>query len=97
MAVLVEFDVAEATAEQLHAVEERTRQRGEALGRPPYLGCMFIAVVPRSAGFHFVSVWRTEEAFRDVLATMIAPDFAAEGISAGAAVVSPVSSMAIPG
>ena len=35
VAVLVEFDVLDATQEQMYALEERTRNRGEALGRPP--------------------------------------------------------------
>jgi hypothetical protein len=96
MAVLVEFDV-EGTPEQMYALEERTRQRGEALGRPPFAGCMFLAVTPRGSGFHFVSVWRTEEAFRDVLDTMLGPDLDAVGASAGHVVVGPVLSMAIPG
>lgn len=97
MAVLVELDVEDATTEQMYEVEERTRQRGEALGRPPYAGCLFIAVTPRGSGFHFVSVWRTEEAFRDVLATMLQPDLDAVGARASNIVVGPVLSMAIPG
>ena len=96
MAVLVEFDVLEATPEQMYALEERTRQRGEALGRPPFAGCMFLAVAPRDSAFHFVSAWRTEEAFKAVLETMLGPDLAAVGASASNILVAPVMSMAIP-
>lgn len=97
MAVLVEFDVLNATPEQMYELEERTRQRGEALGRPPYAGCMFLAVAPRDSAFHFVSAWRTEDDFTAVLETMLGPDFAAVGASASNIVVGPVMSMAIPG
>ena len=97
MAVLVEFDVVDATPEQMYALEERTRQRGEALGRPPFVGCMFLAVTPRAASFHFVSAWRSEDAFREVLADMLGPDLKAVGASASNIVIGPVTSMAIPG
>lgn len=97
MAVLVEFHVLEATPEQMYALEERTRERGEALGRPPFAGCMFLAVSLRDSAFHFVSAWRTEEAFRAVLDTMLGPDLTAVGASASNILVSPVMSMAIPG
>jgi hypothetical protein len=52
MAVIVDFRVPDATAEQLYEVEQRTVARGEALGRPPHPGCMFIAVTPDGDGFH---------------------------------------------
>lgn len=97
MAVLVEFDVLDATEDQMVAVETRTQERGEALGRPPYAGCMFLAATPRGTGFHFVSAWRTESAFRDALEEMIEPDMAAEGVTLSELRVSPVMSMAIPG
>lgn len=97
MAVLVEFDVLDATLDQMYALEERTRQRGEALGRPPFAGCMFIAATPRDSAFHFVSAWRTEEAFTAVLDTMLGPDLAAVGASASNILVGPVMAMAIPG
>lgn len=97
MAVLVEFDVLEASPEQMYALEERTRKHGEALGRPPFAGCMFIAVTPRDSAFHFVSAWRTEEAFEAVLDTMLGPDLTAVGASASNILISPVMSMAIPG
>ena len=97
MAVLVEFDVLDATSEQMYALEERTTQRGNVLGRPPFAGCMFLAVSPRGSSFHFVSAWRSEEAFREVLETMLGPDLTAVGASASNVVVDPVMSMAIPG
>lgn len=97
MAVLVEFDVLNTTPEQMYALEERTRQRGEALGRPPFVGCMFLAVTPRGSTFHFVSAWRSEEAFRSTLDTMLGPDLATVGASASNVLVGPVISMAIPG
>lgn len=97
MAVLVEFEVHDATVDQMMAVEARTQERGQALGRPPYVGCMFLAASPRDSGFHFVSVWRTEDAFRAVLEEMIGPDMTAEGAEVTDVEVSPVLSMAIPG
>ena len=97
MAVLVEFEVLDATDDQMMAVEARTQARGQALGRPPYTGCMFLAATPRGTGFHFVSAWRTESAFRDALEEMIEPDMAAEGAVLTHVRVSPVMSMAIPG
>lgn len=97
MAVLVEFDVLDATQEQLYALEERTRNRGEALGRPPFSGCMFLAVTPRDSAFHFVSAWRSEDAFRAVMDTMLGPDLTAVGATASNVLVGPVMSMAIPG
>lgn len=96
MAVLVEFDVLEASPEQMYALEERTRKRGEAMGRPPFAGCMFIAVTPRDSAFHFVSAWRAEEAFEAVLDNMLGPDLTAVGASASNILISPVMSMAIP-
>jgi hypothetical protein len=97
MAVLVEFDVLNATPEQMYELEERTRQRGEALGRPPFVGCMFLAVTPRGSTFHFVSAWRSEEAFRTALDTMLDPDLTAVGASVSNVLIGPVMSMAIPG
>ena len=97
MAVLVEFDVFDATHEQMFALEERTRNRGEALGRPPFSGCMFLAVTPRDSAFHFVSAWRSEEAFRTVMDTMLGPDLTAVGATASNVLVGSVMSMAIPG
>jgi hypothetical protein len=97
LAVLVEFDVLDATPEQMYALEERTRLRGEALGRPPFVGCMFLAVTPRDCAFHFVSAWRSEQAFRSALDSMIGPDLTAVGASASNILVGPVMSMAIPG
>ena len=96
VAVLVEFDVLDATQEQMYALEERTRNRGEALGRPPFSGCMFLAVTPRDSAFHFVSAWRSEEAFRAVMDTMLGLDLTAVGATASV-LVGPVMSMAIPG
>ena len=97
MAVLVEFEVGGATAEQMYALEARTRERGEALGRPPFTGCMFIAATAHDHGFRFVSVWRSEEAFRAVLETTLGPDLKAVGAQASNISVAPVMSMAIPG
>ena len=97
MAVIVEFDVLGATTEQIYSIEELTRARGEAAGRPPYDGCMFFATVPTEAGFRCVSAWRTEAAFHDVLDTMLGPDAATVGLAATSIVVSPAVSMAIPG
>ncbi len=97
MAVLVEFEVPEASQEQMMSLERLTQVRGEALGRPPFTGCMFIAVTPRGEGFHFVSVWRTEDAFRTVMESMLGVDLAEVGARASDALVSPVLSMAIPG
>jgi len=97
MAVLVEFDVLDTTSEQMYELEARTRARGEALGRPPFAGCLFLAATPRGSTVHFVSAWRTEEAFREVLASMLGPDLEAVGAAASDVVVGPIMSMAIPG
>lgn len=96
MAVLVEFDVIGATPDQMYELEERTRQRGESLGRPPFAGCMFLAAAPRASGVRFVSAWRSEEAFHAVLDSMLGPDLAAVGASPSNIVVGPIMSMAIP-
>lgn len=97
MAVLVEFEVPGATPEQMYALEARTRERGEALGRPPFVGCMFLAVTANERGFRFVSAWRTEAAFREAMDTMLAPDLHALSTEASEVTVSAVISMAIPG
>lgn len=97
MAVLVEFEVRDASPEQMYALEARTRERGEALGRPPFVGCMFLAVSPHEQGFRFVSAWRTEDAFHEAMDTMLGPDLQAVAASASGVTVSPVLSMAIPG
>lgn len=97
MAVLVEFDVLDATPEQMYDLEARTRQRGEALGRPPFAGCLFLAVTPRASAFRFVSAWRSEEAFSAVMDDMLGPDLTAVGANASNVVVGPIMSMAIPG
>lgn len=97
MAVLVGFTVPEATVEQMYAVEELTRRRGEAVGKPPFDGCLFIAATADDGGFRFVSAWRTEADFRTVLDTMLGPDLRTVGVAAADISVSPVVSMAIPG
>ena len=97
MAVLVEFEVRDASVDQMMAVEARTQERGQAQGRPPYIGCMFLAATARGSGFHFVSAWRTEAAFRTTLEEMIGPDMAAEGAAVSDIEVSAVFSMASPG
>lgn len=97
MAVLVEFDVCNATPDQMYALEERTRQRGEDLGRPPFAGCLFLAASPRGDDVRFVSAWRSEQAFRLVLESMLGPDLDAVGGVASNIVVGPIMSMAIPG
>ena len=97
MAVLVELLVPGATEEKMWAVEQLTQARGEALGRPPYSGMMFLAATPTASGLRLVSAWRTEADFRAVLESMMAPDFATQGLSVTDVVVSPVASMAIPG
>ena len=97
MAVLVEFEVHDASVDQMVAVEARTQKRGQALGRPPFAGCMFLAATARASGFHFVSVWRTEATFRAALEEMIGPDMAAEGAAVSDIEVAAVFSMAMPG
>ena len=97
MAVIVEFEVPGASPEQIYAVDDLTRARGEAAGRPPYSGCMFIATMPTGSGFRCVSAWRAESDFRTVLDTMLGPDLSSVGLAAADITVSPVLSMAIPG
>lgn len=97
MAVIVEFLVPGATPEQMYTVERLTQARGEAAGRPPFVGCMFIAATASDAGFRFVSAWRTEADFRAILQDMLGPDLATVSLSATEIEVSPVVSMAIPG
>ena len=97
MAVLVELVVPGATEDKMWAIEELTRARGESLGRPPYDGMMFLAATPRDTGLRLVSAWRTEGDFRAVLESMMAPDFATQGLAVTDVVVSPIASMAIPG
>lgn len=97
MAVIVEFEVPEATLEQAYAVEALTRARGAAAGRPPYVGCMFFATMPTETGFRCTSAWRTESDFRAVMETMLGPDLSSVGRAAVGITVSPVVSMAIPG
>lgn len=97
MAVIVDFTVPGATPEQMYAVEELTRVRGEAAGRPPFTGCMFIAVTAAGSGFRFVSAWRTEADFDAVLETMLGPDLATVDLAVSDVRVSPAVSMAIPG
>ena len=97
MAVIVDFQVPGATPEQMYAVEGLTQARGEAAGRPPFVGCMFIAATASDAGFRFVSAWRSEADFRAVLEDMLGPDLATVELRATNIDVSPVVSMAIPG
>ncbi len=97
MAVIVDFAVPGATHEQMYSVEELTRARGEAMGRPPFSGCMFIAATASDSGFRFVSAWRTEADFRSVLETMLGPDLATVSLAVADVQVSPAVSMAIPG
>ena len=97
MAVIVDFVVPEATPEQMYHVDALIQERGKAAGRPPYTGCMFIAVTASESGFRFVSAWRNEADFRAVLADMLGPDLATVGLSAAEVETSPVVSMAIPG
>lgn len=97
MAVMVEFLVPDATADQMFAVEKLTQERGQALGRPPFTGCMFIAATADESGFRFVSVWRNEADFRSVLDQMLGPDLESVGLRATGVSTAPVVSMAIPG
>ena len=97
MAVLVEFSVVGATEEKMVEVEERTQARGQALGRPPYDGLIFLAATPNGAGLRLVSAWRTERDFHAAHDSMLGPDLATVGLSASDVVVSPIASMAIPG
>lgn len=97
MAVRVDFEVPGATPEQMYAVEARTQERGQAAGGPPYAGCMAIVVTAGVDAFRFVSVWRTEEAFRAVVDTMLGPDLAEHGLAVDRVTVEPVVSMGIPG
>jgi hypothetical protein len=95
--VIVEFEVPGATPEQIYSVEELTQARGEAVGGPPYDGCMFFATTQTGSGFRCVTAWRTEGAFQAVLDTMLGPDLATVGLTATAITVSDAISMAIPG
>lgn len=97
MAVIVDFLVPGATPEQMYTVEALTQARGEAAGRPPFVGCMFIAATAVHSGFRFVSAWRSEEEFRAVLDDMLGPDLATVSLHATDIEVAPVVSMAIPG
>ena len=97
MAVLVELEVPGATLEEMYAVEELTRQRGEALGGPPYAGCLFLAVTHVDGVINISSAWRTEGDFRQVLDTMMGPDLATVGREVSAVTIAPILSMAIPG
>ena len=65
--------------------------------RPPYPGCTFMAVIAADTGFRFVSAWRSEEGFREVLDTLLAQDLTAVGLEAADVQVAPAVSMAIPG
>lgn len=96
LAVIVEFDVQGATAEQLYEVERLTVVRGEAAGAPPYAGCMFLAVTATDDGFRFVSAWRSTDDFHAVMEKMLGPDLASVGLAASAIKISPAISMAIP-
>lgn len=97
MAVIVDFLVPGATPEQMYTVEALTQARGEAAGRPPFDGCMFIAATAVDSGFRFVSAWRSEAEFRAVLEDMLGPDLARVSLNATNIEVAPVVSMAIPG
>ena len=97
MAVIVDMSVPGATPDQAYAVEELTRQRGEAVGGPPYTGCMFLAATLGDAGLRIVAAWRTEAEFRKVLDTMLEPDFGSVGLEVHVESVAPAVSMAIPG
>ena len=50
----------------MYTVEELTRTRGEAAGRPPYDGCMFMAVTPEGSGFLAIPALTVRE-LREVL------------------------------
>jgi hypothetical protein len=97
MAVIVEFVVPGATPNQMLEVEGLTRARGEAAGRPPYTGCMFLAVTSIASGYRVLSAWRTDADFYAVLETMMGPDLAIVGLAVTDIQVSAVVSMAIPG
>lgn len=97
MAVIAEFRIPGATPEQVYEVEQRNAQRASELGRAPYDGMLFLAVAADGDGFRAVTCWRTEEAFRAVLDTMLGPDLTSLGLSAADVRVSPVVSMAMSG
>lgn len=97
MAVVVDFVVQGATAEQMYQVEQLTIARGEAAGAPPFDGCMFIAAAAAEDGFRFVSAWRTQAAFEAVLEAMLGPDLGSVGLAPSGIQVSTAAMMAIPG
>jgi hypothetical protein len=97
MAVIVDFTIPGSTREQIYQAEDVARRRGEAAGRPPYPGCMFIAITEADDGARSVSAWRTEDDFREVLESTLGPDLASVGLLVGDIRVRPAVSMAIPG
>lgn len=97
MAVIVDFLVPGATPDQMYTVEALTQARGQAAGRPPFDGCLFIVATAVDSGFRFVSAWRTEAEFRAVVQDMLGPDLASVGLNATNIEIAPVVSMAIPG
>jgi hypothetical protein len=97
MAVIIDMSVEGATLDKVYAVEGLTSQRGEAAGGPPYTGCMFLAATLEDDRLRIVAAWRTEADFRDVLETMLQPDFASVGLDVRVDRVQPAVSMAIPG
>jgi hypothetical protein len=97
MAVIVDFTIPGATRDQIYAGETVARERGEAAGRPPYPGCMFLAIAENGEGARAVSAWRTEDGFREVLEKMLGPDLASVGLQVTDLRVTPALSMAIPG
>lgn len=97
VAILVEFTCPGASAQQLQQAEAMATERGERLGRPPYDGCMFLAVTAGVDGPRFTSVWRTEAAFVATLHAALGPDLASAGITPTAPAMTQVLAMAMPG
>lgn len=97
MAVLVELELPGVSEEQVTAAQMAGVARGQELGRPPYPGCLFVAVSAHGAGYRMTAAWRTEAEFQATFAEALQPDLASAGIDVPQPVLSPVIAMAIPG
>ncbi len=96
MAVVCELHVSGGSQAEGAELQAQVERRLAAAGGPPD-GLMFVCVHPHGHGFRILLVFRTAEAAQDEIEGGLRADAAAVGIDLGAAAISPVWHMALPG
>jgi hypothetical protein len=94
MAVVVELR-AVGTRDDHDAADVKVEEAMGKLGGPPN-GLMFHLTWPDGDGFVVLDVWRTEQAAREFLDSVVLPAFGAAGLSVGEPTIRPVWGMAQP-